>query len=93
MLVRKKDGTMRFCLDYRALNSVTRGDAYPLPRIVDCLNTLAGARWFSTLDLRSGYHQIEMSATDADKTTFVTRRGAFRWKVMPIGLCGATATF
>lgn len=93
VLARKKDGSMRFCLDYRGLNNVTRGDAYPLPRITDSLDALSGATWFSTLDLRSGYHQIGMHPEDADKTAFVTRRGAFRWRRMPMGLSGATATF
>lgn len=93
VLVKKKDGTLRFCLDYRSLNAVTRGDAYPLPKINECLDSLEGARWFSTLDLTSGYHQIAMNPEDADKTTFVTRKGSFRWKRMPMGLCGATATF
>lgn len=93
VLVKKKDGTLRFCLDYRALNVVTRGDTYPLPKINDCLDALAGAQWFSTLDLTSGYHQIAMNAEDADKTTFITRKGSFRWKRMPMGLSGATATF
>lgn len=93
VLVKKKDGTLRFCLDYRSLNAVTRCDAYPLPKINDCLDALSGAKWFSTLDLTSGYHQIAMNDKDADKTAFVTRKGSFRWKRMPMGLSGATATF
>lgn len=93
VLAKKKDGSVRFCLDYRSLNAVTRGDAYPLPRIGDCLDALSNARWFSTLDLKSGYHQIAMDKNDADKTAFVTRKGSFRRKRMPMGLAGATATF
>ena len=68
-------------------------DAYPLPMIDVCLDALAGASWFSTFDLRSGYHQVEMDPRDADKITLATRRGTFRFKVMPFGLCNAPATF
>jgi len=93
VLARKKDGTMRFCIDYRHLNERTKKDSYPLPRVDECLDALSGASWFSTLDLRSGYHQVAMDMKDADKTAFVTRRGIFRWRVMPFGLCNAPATF
>src|SRR5688572_30227604 len=93
VLARKTDGSLRFCIDYRQLNDRTKKDSYPLPRIDECLDALAGGSWFSTLDLRSGYHQVAMDAKDADKTAFVTRRGIFRWKVMPFGLCNAPATF
>jgi hypothetical protein len=93
VLARKKDGTMRFCIDYRHLNECTKKDSYPLPRVDECLDALSGASWFSTLDLRSGYHQVAMDMKDADKTAFVTRRGIFRWRVMPFGLCNAPATF
>ena len=93
VLARKKDGSLRFCIDYRQLNDRTKKDSYPLPRIDECLDALAGGSWFSTLDLRSGYHQVAMEPKDADKTAFVTRRGIFRWKVMPFGLCNAPATF
>lgn len=93
VIVKKKDGTSRFCVDYRGLNELTRKDAYPLPRIDTCLDTLGGAKYFSTFDLRSGYHQIEMAVEDADKTSFVTRLGTFRFKVLPFGLCNAGASF
>ena len=68
-------------------------DSYPLPRIDVCLDALAGAIWFSTFDLSSGYHQVEMDIRDSDKTTFVIRRGTFRFNVMPFGLCNAPTTF
>ena len=93
VLVKKKDGTMRFCVDYRRLNEITRKDSYPLPRIEDCLSSLGGACYFSTLDLRAGYWQTEMDSKDADKTAFVTRRGVFRFKVLSFGLANAPSLF
>ena len=93
VIVTKKDGSARFCVDYRRVNEVTRKDAYPLPRIETCLDALGGARYFSTFDLRSGYHQVKMDEADADKTSFVTRRGTFKFNVLPFGLTNAGATF
>ena len=93
VIVTKKDGTARFCIDYRKLNEVTRKDAYPLPSIEVCLDALAGSKYFSTFDLRSGYHQIPMHPDSIAKTAFVTREGTFAFKVMPFGLCNAGATF
>ena len=93
VVVRKKDGTWRFCVDYRRLNAVTVQDAYPLPRIDESLEALAGSSYFSTLDLLSGYWQVPLSADARDKAAFVTRGGLWRWKVLPFGLTSAPATF
>src|SRR6266516_3741743 len=93
VVVAKKDGSLRMCVDYRGLNNVTRKDSYPLPRIADCLDELSNATYFSAFDLRSGYFQIAMDEEDKDKTTFLTRRGTFRFLSMPFGLCNAPATF
>ncbi|XP_062599620.1 uncharacterized protein LOC134261188 [Saccostrea cucullata] len=93
VLAKKKDGTFRFCIDYRKLNSCTIKDAYPLPRIDESLDQLSGSSWFSTLDLCSGYWKVEMEPDDKQKTAFATRRGLFQFKVMPFGLCCAPATF
>ena len=93
VLVRKKDGSFRCCIDYRKLNLVTRKDAYPLPRIDACLDAMASAQWFSTFDLRSSYHQVTVASEDCDKTAFICPRGMYRFRTMPFGLCNAGATF
>ena len=93
VLVKKKDGTTRFCIDYLRLNQVRKVDAYPLPHIEDSLNTLGGARFFCSLDLASGYWQVEMDAADREKTAFVTQGGLYKFRVLPFGLANAPATF
>ena len=94
VIVRKKDGTIRFCVDFRKLNSKTIKDAYAIPRIEDSLHLLAGSKYFTKLDLRSGYWQVEIDESDKEKTAFqVGTLGFFEFHRMPFGLCNAPATF
>ena len=91
--VRKKDGTHRFCVDYRALNAVTTPDTFPSSRIDDLLDQLGKAKYFSTLDLAAGYWQIQMHPDSRQKTAFVTHMGLHEFRVMPFGLRNAPAVF
>ncbi|KAK3102100.1 hypothetical protein FSP39_008757 [Pinctada imbricata] len=93
VLVRKKDNTVRWCIDYRKLNNATKKDAYPLPRIDTCLDCLSTAKVFSTLDLQSGYWRLEIAEEDRHKTAFITKYGLFEYRKMPFGLCNAPSTF
>ena len=93
MVVRKTDGTAQICVDYRRLNDVTTNDTHPLPRIDDNFDALRGAKYFSTLDLASGYHQVPVETQDQEKTGFVTPWGHYEYTVIPFGHCNAPATF
>ena len=92
-LVKKKNGKWRFCVDYRKLNNVTKKDRYPLPLINEIIDRLGGSKWFTSIDLASGYWQVEVAEEDKEKTAFITKYGLFEYNVMPFGLCNAPATF
>ena len=93
VLVRKKSSEYRFCVDYRELNRVTKKDVYPLPRIDDAIDCLAGAQYFSSLDLKQGFYQCGVREEDKEKTGFITNDGLYEFNRMPFGLTGAPATF
>ena len=93
VLVTKRDNSIRFCVDYRVLNELTVKDAYPIPRVDDCLDALSGSKWYSTMDLSSGFWQVGLAEEDREKSAFATSLGLFQWTVMPFGLVNSPSTF
>lgn len=93
VVVRKKNGSVSLCIDYRKLNAQTIKDAYPLPKLKDTFTALSGSKWFSVLDLKSGYYQIEMEESDKNKTAFVCLVGFWEFNHMPQGVTNAPSTF
>ena len=93
VLASKKDGSYRYCVDFLKLNSVTVKEHHPIPRVEDMIDTLAGAKFFSTLDFVSAYHAFEIHTDDREKTAFSTKQGHWQWKHVPFGLCNAAPFF
>ena len=92
-MVQKKYGTWRLYIDYQALNKITIRNRYPIPQIDDLLDQLMGAKYFSKIDLKSGYHQVPIEHTDVWKTAFKSKEGIFEWLVVTFGLTNAPTTF
>ena len=88
MLISKSDGSVCFCVDYRRLNAMTKMVKFPLPQVDDCLDILSGMKYFSTLDLASGYWHVAMSPESKEKTAFITHEGLYKFDVIPLG-CAA----
>lgn len=93
LFAKKKGGKLRMCIDYRGLNKITKKIKYPLPIIDDLLNLTNKAKYFSKIDLKSGYHQIKIAEADRPKTAFGTRYGQYQFKVLPFGLTNAPSSF
>ena len=93
VLVKKKDGSLRMCVDYRRLNAVANADAYPMPCVDDMIDSLGKAKYILTLDLARGYWQVPVAEESQSRTAFTTPYGIFQFRVMPFGLHGAPATF
>ena len=93
VMVKKKDGSWRMCVDYRRLNTVTKFDCFPLPRLDEALDAVANCKVFSSLDLAMAYHQVPVEPQDIEKTAFITHVGLFEKTKMPFGLCNAPSTY
>ena len=93
VMVRKKDGSWRMCVDYQRLNAATKFDCFPLPRLDEALDAFAGSKVFSSIDLAITYHQVPVKPSDVEKTAFVTHVGLFEMTKMPFGLCNAPSTY